>query len=173
MNVAALSALWRTTGIKVGSSDDLSRTVDDGHTLPHVILRLKLVNFSFSECASSPEKRRLTSGMCRRVSRIRLRPQCVLKNIFVLRYSQDAQPCCRFKARLSVNDPSQWCLRSLRSRVASTLVHGVLLRDPLLGTLFYERRPDQPSSSSLARRVCVQSSTSSSIPASRIHSRTP
>ena len=91
MNVAALSALRRATGTKAGSSDDLSRTVvDDGHTLPHVILRLELVNFPFGECAVSPEERRLTVGMYGRVSRIQLRTQCVWKNTFVLRYSQDA-----------------------------------------------------------------------------------
>ena len=41
----------------MGCSNDVSRTVDDGHTLLHVILHLELVNVSFSECAISPEKR--------------------------------------------------------------------------------------------------------------------
>ena len=39
---------------------DVSHTVDDGHALPHVILRLDLVKLSFRECALSQEKSRLS-----------------------------------------------------------------------------------------------------------------
>ena len=173
MNIASLTALRRTTSIKMGSSDDVSCTVDDGHA----ILRLELVNRSFSECAISQEKKRLTVGMCRRVSRIRLRKQCMCENIHVRSEVQRRRPpCCRFMARLSVNDPTQStkrCLRSLRSRVSSSRVLVVFLHVPLLGTLLHGRRPDQPSSSALARRVCVQSSISSSILASSTPSQTP
>ena len=44
---------------------------------------------------------------------------------------------------------------------------------PLLGALLYGRRPGQPSSSSLARRACVQSPTTSSFLSSSTPSRTP
>ena len=43
-----------------------------------------------------------------------------------------------------------------------TLIVGYGYSFNWVGALFYGGRPDQPSSSSLARRVCVQSSTSSS-----------
>ena len=56
----SLSASGRTTGIKIDSGDHVPRTVDDGHALLHIILRLDLVKLSFRECALSPEKRRLS-----------------------------------------------------------------------------------------------------------------
>ena len=41
----SLSASGRTSGNKTSSGDNVSRTVDDGHTLPRSILRLDLVKF--------------------------------------------------------------------------------------------------------------------------------
>ena len=84
----------------MGSSNDVSRTVDDGHTLLHVILHLELVDFSFSECAISPEKRT--------ASEPNTAPQAVCVGEHVGSEVQPRRPpCCRFMARLSVHDSSQ------------------------------------------------------------------
>ena len=69
-----------------------------------------------------------------------------------------------------VVDPVELDLVPCCSYEELALVLVVSLSILLLGTLLYGRRSDQPSSSSLARRVCVQSSTSSSrFPQVRLH----
>ena len=81
---------------------------------------------------------------------------------------------CSYRRQAAENDIS-FVATELDEKVgnSTSMDTGVIQCVPLIGALLYGRRPGQPSSTSLARRACVQSPTSSSFLSSSTSSWAP